>query len=82
MEQIAHTPKQLALILRGQRGLRQLTQGEAGGRVRLLTKTVSKLENQPENSTIESLFKMLSALDLELVVRAKSDGTDRPELEW
>lgn len=82
MEQIAHTPKQLALILRGQRSLRQLTQAEAGARVRLLTKTVSKLENQPENSTIESLFKMLSALDLELVVRPKSDGTDRPELEW
>jgi hypothetical protein len=45
-------------------------------------KTVSKLENQPEKSTITSLYKMLSALDLEFVVRPKGAPAVASDLEW
>jgi HTH-type transcriptional regulator/antitoxin HipB len=83
MERIAHNPRQLAQILRGERKSQSLNQEAVGARVKLLTKTVSKLENQPEKSTVESLFKLLSALDLELVVRSKRDSAEHvPELEW
>jgi HTH-type transcriptional regulator/antitoxin HipB len=69
----AHTPRQLGQVLKGQRRAQQLTQKQAAQLVGLLPKTISKLELATETATIESLFKLLSALELELVVRSKSD---------
>jgi len=83
MKYTAHTPQQLAQVLRGQRKSRGLTQKSAGAQVGLLPKTISSLELTPERSSIESLFKLLSALDLELVLRSKSSETDQPKSqEW
>ncbi len=85
MENIAYTADQLALILRAQRKGRKLTQKAAAKRVGLLPKTISALEAAPENSSIASLYKLLSALDLELVIRAKNradDDSGESELEW
>ena len=72
MNYTAHTSKQLGQVLRGQRKSQKLTQKEAAQVVGLLPKTISKLELATETATIESLFKLLSALQLELVVRSKS----------
>ena len=71
METIARTPQQLAQVLRAQRARKQLTQALAGKNVGLLQKTISALEQKPEKSSIESLFRLLSALGLELVIREK-----------
>ena len=80
MNQIAHTPRQLGQILKGQRKNQQLTQVEAARVVGLYQKTISKLEHAPESATIDSLFKLLSALNLELVVQSRlQKSTDR---EW
>ena len=79
MSTAAHTPRQLGQILKGQRKLQQLTQKEAAKQVGLLPKTISKLELSPETATIESLFKLLSALRLELVVRSKSQESSSKE---
>ena len=79
MSTAAHTPRQLGQILKGQRKLQQLTQKEAARQVGLLPKTISKLELAPETATIESLFKLLSALRLELVVRPKSQESSSKE---
>lgn len=76
MDYSARTPKQLAQVLRGYRREKRLSQKEMGERVGLLPKTISALESEPERSRLESLFKLLSALDLELVLREKSS---RPE---
>jgi HTH-type transcriptional regulator/antitoxin HipB len=80
MDYSARTPGQLGQILKGQRKSRRLTQKQASGLVGLLPKTVSKLELEPDTATLESLFKLLSALRLELVVRSKS--TTASEREW
>ena len=72
MNYTAFTPDQLGKVLRGQRKLQMLTQKVAAQAVGLLPKTVSRLELSTETATIESLFKLLSALQLELVVRSKS----------
>lgn len=78
MDYTAQTPRQLGQTLRGQRKSQQLTQQEAARIVGLLPKTISKLELATETATIESLFKLLSALQLELVVRPKpSKSADR-----
>lgn len=78
MDYTIRTPGQLAQVLRGQRLAQDQTQKAAGEPVGLLPKTVGRLESAPERSTVESLFKLLSALNLELVIRPKSD----PSSEW
>jgi HTH-type transcriptional regulator/antitoxin HipB len=80
MNYTAHTPKQLGQVLKGQRRSQQLTQKQAAQVVGLLPKTISKLELATETATIESLFKLLSALELELIVRSKSH--ESPNREW
>jgi HTH-type transcriptional regulator/antitoxin HipB len=83
METVARTPQQLAQVLRAQRAKKQLTQALAGKHVGLLQKTVSALEQKPEKSSIESLFRLLSALGLELVIREKSAVEQVPSgPEW
>ena len=72
MNYAVHTPRQLGQVLRGQRKTQQLTQSEVGASVGLLPKTISKLELDTEATTIESLFKLLSALQLELILRPRS----------
>ena len=79
MNTSAHTPKQLGQLLKGQRKARKLTQKEAGQQVGLLPKTISKLELDTATSSIESLFKLLSALDLELNLRTKSPASSGKE---
>ena len=71
MKITVRTPKQLAKILRANRKLLGLTQKEVGDRVGLLPKTVSKLESAPESSEIQTLFKTISALQMELKLDPK-----------
>lgn len=77
------TPDQLAAVLRGRRVNVALTQKQAGANVGLLPKTVSGLESRPGQSSVASLFKLLSALDLELVLQPKSGRKPpRTDGEW
>ncbi len=66
------TPAQLAHTLKDVRKSRKLSQDAAGKLVGLLPKTISSLENHPEAASVESLLKLLSALDLELIVARKN----------
>lgn len=62
-----------------------MTQQAAAARVGLLPKSISLLEHAPERSSVESLFKLLSALGCELVVRPKSpldDASESRTSEW
>jgi len=74
MNYTAHTTTQLGQILRGQRKTRKKTQASVAATVGLLPKTVSRLELATESATVESLFKLLSALELEMVIRSKDDS--------
>ncbi len=83
MEFLVHTPAQLAQVLRGRRKRLALTQKRAGKEVGLQPKTISALESIPGRSSVQSLFRLLSALELELVLRPKSSTGQRPETpEW
>ena len=75
MEFPAHTPEQLGKVLAGFRKTSGLTQHEMGSQVGLLQKSVSVLETNPANVPIRQLFKMLSALGLEVVIRPKSGAS-------
>lgn len=72
MDYLIRTPAQLGDALKARRLTKELTQQEAARRVGLLPKTISALESAPERSTVESFLKLLSALELELVLRERS----------
>lgn len=65
------TTMQLAQTLRGYRKKAGLSQTEAGSAVGLQQKTISALERSPGGSKIENLFRLLAALDLEIVIQRK-----------
>jgi len=81
MESFVHNAQQLAAALKNRRKEKRLTQKEAASRVGLLPKTVSGLESHPEKSSVESLFKLLAVMELELVLRPKNEQSISPE-EW
>lgn len=78
----APTPEQLASVLRGQRQASKLTQKQAAALVGLLPKTISALESDPERGSVGSLYKLLSALGLELVLQPKASTTSTSSSEW
>ena len=80
MNSTAHTPRQLGQVVKGRRKSLQLTQREVADTVGLLPKTVSRLELATETASVDSLFKLLSSLQLELVVRSRP--RDAPGREW
>ena len=84
MDYVARTPEQLGQLLRSCRAQRDLTQSLAGAKVGLKQSTVSSIELDASRSSVETLYKLLSALDLELVIRDKQAGSPpgHPRREW
>lgn len=78
----AQTPEQLAAVLRGQRQASNLTQKQAAALVGLLPKTISAFESDPERGSVGSLYKLLSALGLELVLQTKASMPPPSDSEW
>lgn len=74
MEIVARTPAQLGAALKSARIRRGLNQSDAASNVGLKQKTVSSLENIGARTTVDTLYKMLSVLGLELVIRDKERG--------
>jgi HTH-type transcriptional regulator / antitoxin HipB len=81
MDIVTRTPQQLGQSLRARRAKLQLSQTEVGAKVGMKQNTVSVLEISTPSSSVASLFKVLSALGLELVVREKS-GSPSSSQEW
>jgi HTH-type transcriptional regulator/antitoxin HipB len=79
-EFIIKTPQQLGPVLQGYRKQRRLTQSQAGAKVGLAQNVVSAMEKDPQRAGLARVFKLLAALDLELVVRPRGRSS-RPS-EW
>lgn len=82
MDTVARTPGQIGPILRSRRQERGLTQAATAARVGLKQKVVSVVENDASRATLETLYKLLSALDLELVIRDRRPPQARAKREW
>ncbi len=77
---LIHTPQQLAQFYRDQRKVRSRSQSVIAEETGLRQDTVSKFEISPDNSRIDTLFRLLAALDMELHVKPKSaPETNAPE---
>jgi HTH-type transcriptional regulator / antitoxin HipB len=65
---IVHSARELAIYMRDSRKQQKLSQTEAGDRVGIDQSTVSGFENNPEGTKLETLFRLLSSLELELEI--------------
>jgi len=81
-QQIARTEKQLGAIIRRARKQAGLSQGVLGERIHMRQGTVSRLEAGEPAVQLHTLIEALSALNLELVVRprSQSDASDIEDL--
>jgi HTH-type transcriptional regulator / antitoxin HipB len=66
-----HSPIELAEFTRDHRKGLHLSQAEVSDRVGLRQETISGFENKPGSTKLATLFKLLSALDLELHIVPK-----------
>ncbi|MDN3522111.1 helix-turn-helix domain-containing protein [Halomonas ramblicola] len=78
------SPEMLAQSLKNARKRHRLTQQTTAELIGIKQATVSAFENHPERSRLETLFKLLAALDLELHVTGRNqphqgEGWDQ---EW
>jgi HTH-type transcriptional regulator / antitoxin HipB len=71
-EQIARSEKQLGAILRRARKKERISQSGLGERVHLRQGTISRLEMGAPAVQLHTLMEILSALNLELVVRPRA----------
>ncbi|MEK8088675.1 helix-turn-helix transcriptional regulator [Thermithiobacillus plumbiphilus] len=69
------TPEQLGDVLKGCRKDMRLTQKDAGAKVGLQQRSISEIENGTAHVSVERLFKLLSALEVDLVVRTRSGAS-------
>jgi HTH-type transcriptional regulator / antitoxin HipB len=71
MEQRIYSEKVLGLVIRQQRKDLKLTQSQAGQTFRIDQTTVSSIENGATGTHLDTLLKLLAALDLEMIIRPK-----------
>jgi len=82
MKQFVYSPKSLGSALRRQRNLKQLNQKEAGSSFRIEQSTVSSIERGAAGTRLDTLFRMLAALDLEIFIQSKDLTKDKKTEEW
>ncbi|CEO40781.1 transcriptional regulator [Photobacterium kishitanii] len=68
--------KMLANAVRDQRKAQNITQSDTAKLVGIKQTTVSAFENTPEGTKLDTLFKLLAALDLELHVQPRNSTAE------
>ena len=81
MESLTHNPYQLGHVLRGFRKQLGFTQAQLGEKLGLPQKDISKMETNPGGVRIEKLYLLLSALEIELVLRPR-DTPVSSSVDW
>ena len=77
MEHLARTTKQIGAVIQNYRKKKQLSQAELGQAINLWQETISKIENGNPATRIDNICDILSALDLELVIRPRSSAAKK-----
>jgi len=79
---LIHSPADLAQQLRDRRRQLGLSQSAIGEEVALRQDTVSKFETKPDNTRLDTLFRLLSALNLELHTQPKEGASTEGSPHW
>jgi HTH-type transcriptional regulator/antitoxin HipB len=79
-DQIARTPKQVGDALRRRRRSLGMVQKDIAGKTGLRTATISTVEDGEPGTQLRTLFDVLTALDMEVVIRPRTKAsTDKIE---
>lgn len=78
---LTSSPKELALFAMNQRKKLKLSQSDVGKLVGLKQQTVSEFEINPESTRIETLYRILSALNLDVELTTKNEKNSADE-QW
>ena len=78
---LIHSPYELAMLIRNRRKKLNLTQKAVSDLVGLKQKTISAMENNPENIKISTLFRILAALETEIKILPKNASSETKE-QW
>ena len=73
------TAKQFGAILRGFRKQQAMKQIDLAGKTGLPQSRISTIEDDPSGLSFERVLKILSALNLELVVRERKPQPDKSD---
>ncbi len=75
MDRPVRTSQQLGVAIRGRRRSLKLSQSDLAAQVRSYQKTISKIEAGEPGVKLQTLFDVLRALELEVVVQPRSKGS-------
>jgi HTH-type transcriptional regulator/antitoxin HipB len=82
MELLVHSPETLGSALTRQRKAKKLSQTEAGAPFKIEQSTLSNIENGTPGTRLETLFRVLAALDLEMVIRTRAAPSKQNDENW
>ena len=73
MDPIVYSPKSLGNTIKRQRKAKKLSQKAAGAAFKLDQTTISSIEQGAPGTRLETLFRILAALDLEMIIKPKKN---------
>ena len=79
MEQIVRTSKQIGAAIRRFRRNVRLSQGAIGAKTNLRQATISALEEGKPGTELRTLIDVMTALNLEIVIRERSKASGNIE---
>ncbi|WP_017349351.1 type II toxin-antitoxin system antitoxin HipB [Pantoea sp. A4] len=83
-----YSPRQLANYIRLERQKHGWTQSELAQRVGLKQATISHFENNPDKTTLSTLFRILQSLEMDMAIKEQiaivkdSDGKRDEDMDW
>ena len=75
------SPEALALLVANRRKNLKLSQAAVGKLVGLKQQTISEFEKRPEGTKLDTLFRILSAVKLDMNVLSKDEQTPKAS-QW
>jgi len=82
MDQRIYSPKSLGSAIKRQRKAKKLSQTAAGTPFNIDQTTVSSIEQGAPGTRLETLFRILAALDLEMIIKPKKDIPIKKGENW
>jgi len=75
-------PQQLSTFIKEHRKKNGITQAEIATLVGIRVATISDFENKPESCKLETFFKILAALNLQMSVTTRDHALNDKQNQW
>ena len=76
------TAQQLSGVIKEYRSNSKLSQSDVAKKIGIRQDTISNFENNPGSTKLDTLFKLLSAMELELEVHPRNRPTAKQQDDW